>query len=425
MRDQKSVPGTNYLNLLDHVYPQSGLRILFMVPFAPRLDAAHGGGRSVAQLIINLTQRHQVALCCLRTPNELPVDDDLRECCDVVEELMIPEITGSGLKEWMYRLWVWQEMLKGKPLWAIGRSTPEYATRLFALAKRWRPDVIQLEFHIMGQYLKALDGIQAPRVLVNHDPGEKAAFERHQAHAIHGLFMPFLDLITWQRFERAVLRQVQAVVVFTEKDRVTLSSSCRNTLLVRIPLGTKLPEQPLDSIGSEPPMLLFVGNFQHMPNVDAAERLIHWIFPSVHAQFPNTHLTIIGDNAPPELSSLSFKNISVTGFVPDVTPYMDQAALFVAPLRYGGGMRVKVLEALAGGKAVVASHLAAEGLDLINGEQLVLADTDEEFVQAIIKLLDSPKQRSMLGRRARAWASDNLGWEKVVSNYENLYQHLL
>jgi glycosyltransferase involved in cell wall biosynthesis len=113
------------------------------------------------------------------------------------------------------------------------------------------------------------------------------------------------------------------------------------------------------------------------------------------------------------------------GRVPDITPYLDQAALVVAPLRLGGGMRIKVLESLVAGKAVVTTSLAAEGLDIQDGEQLVIAETDDEFITHIVELLQNSKKRLAIAKRARAWACKNIAWEQSVAKYETLYQELL
>jgi len=100
-------------------------------------------------------------------------------------------------------------------------------------------------------------------------------------------------------------------------------------------------------------------------------------------------------------------------------------ALVVVPLRLGGGMRAKVLEALAAGKAVVASSLAVEGLDLVDGEHVLLAETDQQFCDAIVQLLADPARRTALAAHAYAWAHAQLGWERSIAAYERLYESLM
>ena len=167
-----------------------------------------------------------------------------------------------------------------------------------------------------------------------------------------------------------------------------------------IPLRVEVPKRPLDPLGSSP-SVLFVGGFGHLPNVDAAVRLATQIFPRVRARCPEAALYLVGDKPPRRVRELAGDHVVVTGRVDDVTPYLDRAAVVVAPLRLGGGTRVKVLEALAAGKAVVASPLAAEGIEAVDGEHLLLAESDEELVDATARLLADPDARSSLGRRAR------------------------
>jgi polysaccharide biosynthesis protein PslH len=405
--------------------PCQRLRILFLAPFAPNLQAGHGGGRVIAQLINHLAQRHAIGLCYLRSEKEQAVDNLLKARCDVIEEVVIPESNAFGIERWLRRLQIWRKLLAGKPLWAIDRYSAVYERRLKSLLQTWRPDIVQLEFHVMGQYLPTLAGFPAPRILVEHEPGTESARESLRSRFTQGRVIPILDLIAWKRFERRIVQQVQTVVVFTDRDRRTVREFVQKTPMVQIPLGTEIPEQAPRAADHEPPSLLFVGNFKHAPNLDAADRLINHIFPPVLSQLPETRLFIVGDHLPADLMQPPKQNIVATGYVPDVTPYLDQAALVVVPLRLGGGMRVKVLEALAAGKAVVASALAVEGLDLVDGEHVILAESDQEFVDAISDLLRNPEKRLTLARQAHTWASTHLSAGKVAEEYEKLYRCLL
>jgi glycosyltransferase involved in cell wall biosynthesis len=193
---------------------------------------------------------------------------------------------------------------------------------------------------------------------------------------------------------------------------------------VTIPFGTDFAERPFAN-GAGEGGVLFVGNFVHPPNVDAATRLVRRIFPRVRERHPDLSLHIVGENPPPDLVVASDDGIVVTGRVPDLVPYVEQAAVVAAPLRFGGGMRVKVLEALAAGKPLVASRLAVEGLDVADGDQLLTAETDEEFADRISLVLRDGELRLRLGARARAWANENLTWDRSIDEYERLYERLL
>jgi glycosyltransferase involved in cell wall biosynthesis len=309
-------------------------------------------------------------------------------------------------------------------MWVTEWAVTAYELRARAIVKTWQPDLVQIEYHLMAQYASALDGCRAPRVLVEHEPGIKAAPYLQASHPVIRQIMHYFDAIAWKRYEPSIIKKMQTVVVFTEEDRQALAPFAQSTPVVRIPLGTELSQQSLNQLDHRPLSLLFVGNFVHPPNVDAAHRLINSIFPQVRERCPEVSLYIVGSQPSP-FSKTRNENVIITGYVPDVTPYLDQAAVVVAPLRLGGGMRVKVLEALAAGKVVVASPLAVEGLNVVDGEQVMLAETDEQFCQTIVQLLESPERRDRLARNARAWACANLGWEKSIEAYETLYQSLL
>lgn len=400
-------------------------RLLFLLPSSPRLDATHGGARSAAQFLRALAPRHRVAVLHLRAPDEPPADPLVREACAVVEEVARPAPPPSRIGRWRHRARLLAGQLRGRPIWATDWAVPRFAERARALARAWAPDVVQVEHHVMGQYLRALAGCAAPRILTEHEPGTASArdhwrAERGVARGVRGL-----DLLAWQSFEWAILRDVQAVVVLTERDRRALAPLAGETPVVRIPVGVCVPPRPLDPLGREPPSVVFVGNFAHPPNVDAARRLATAIMPRVRKRCPDALLLLVGDEPPAGICELADGHTVVTGRVLDVTPYLDRAGVVAAPLRMGGGMRVKVLDALAAGKALVASPLAVSGLDVRDGREFLRAETDWELVEAIASLLDDPARRADLANRARAWSIRNLGWDTTMAAYERLYCSLL
>jgi glycosyltransferase involved in cell wall biosynthesis len=397
-------------------------RLLFLLPFAPRFDATHGGGRVTAQLLARLATRHHIAVLYLRSATEPPIDDLLKDRCEIVEEVLRLD-TGLSVAQRSSRL---LSLLRGRPLWVAVTAVAAYRTRLRKFVRTWQPDIVQIECHVMGQYLSALDGWPAPRVLTEHEPGAKAARDLWRSSQGFAKARHRVAALAWERFERSVIRQVQAVVVFTESDGKAIAPfATAQSPVVCIPPGTVIPERPLDPIGRRPVSLLFVGNFVHPPNADAALRLIADIFPRLEPHFPDLVLHIVGDQPTRQIRRMTNDKIIVTGRVPDVTPYLDAAAVVVVPLRLGGGMRVKVLEALAAGKAVIASPLAIEGLNVIAGEQVMIAETDQQFREAIAELLTDPDKRGSLAKCARAWACKNLGWERSVAAYEQLYSALM
>lgn len=382
-----------------------------------------------AHFLAALAARHEVALLSIRAPGEPASDPAVVEQCALYEE--VPESTGGwGPLGSAQRAWrMGMGLLVGRPPWISGHRSPRFVERARELIEQWKPEIIQVEWIMMGQYLAALDSSAAPRVLTHHEPRAQAIREQpwpasERARIVRPILHP-LYLRAWDRFERQTMAQVRAIVVFTERDRAALQPSAPQTIIRQIPLGVEIPELPLSPIGASPPSIVFVGNFWHPPNVDAARRLIDRIVPLIRLELPELQLYLVGPHLPDEIRQTAGPGIVVTGRVPEVTPYLDQAAVVVAPLFVGGGMRVKVLDALAAGKAVVASTRATEGLDLRPGEHLLIADTDEDFARSVIEVVRDPERRQTLATQGRAWIAEHLGWVQTVEAYERLYDELL
>ena len=403
--------------------PGEPLRLLFLTPFPPSLDGAHGGSRVIAQLLVRMAERHRVALLCLRRPGEQGVDDALRSRLDLVAEVERPDLRRSRRARVLRGLRTRLLLLAGRPLWASDVWTPTYRDRLRELLREWRPDIVQVEYSAMGRYLGEVEAAGVPAVLWEPDPPTRAAIDLGRSSTRQRLLRR-LDVRAWRRFERTVLARVGAVVVFTDRDARALEEAAGPTPIVQIPFGTDFAERPFAESGGEGDVL-FVGNFVHPPNIDAATRLVRSIFPRVRDRHPGSSLHVVGDNPPADLVAAADDGVVVTGRVPDLTPYVERAAVVAAPIRFGGGMRVKVLEALAAGKPVVASALAVEGLDVADGDQLLTAETDGEFAERISLVLEDCELRLRLGARARAWAREHLSWDRSIGDYERLYERLL
>jgi glycosyltransferase involved in cell wall biosynthesis len=402
---------------------KGGLRVVVLAPFAPRHDAPHGGGRSLAQLVTHLGQRHRLGLLCLRPEGDPPPDEQVRAACDFAEEFELPGVGGNAVGRWRRRARLLRGLAAGTPMWVADCRVASFAKRLDEVVDAWRPDVVQAEFHVMGAYLPPGDA--AVRVLTQHEPGSTAAIE-----LVHGLRGPArwlarADALAWVRYESRVLRKADAVVVYSDRDRRALEPLASGVRFERIPLATDLPPGALDPAGVSTPTVVFAGNFMHPPNVDAALRLAQDIFPLVVREVPDARLYLVGDRAPRSLRHARDANVTVTGRVEDVVPYLADANVVVAPLRRGGGTRVKVLEALAFGKALVASPLALAGVGVEDGVQVLVADGDDAFAAAVVRVLRDVVLREQLGKNARRWAEENLGWKRTIAAYDRLYAELL
>lgn len=392
-------------------------RILVLTPFPPDADGDHGGSRAIGQLLGRLAERHELTIVSLRGPADREADSHLRSNARIVDIPTFPRT--SLLERARHRACLRIGVVRGVPLRVTETASAAFGDAVRRVCSEWSPDIVQIEFDVMGQFVAALDGCDAPCVLVVHEPGPAGAREGREPG---GGLVRRLDVAAWSRFERSLLGRVQAAVVFTDSDRRSLEPLAGTTPVLTIPPGVVLNDSGAPE-AEHPGRLVFVGNFIHAPNVDAAVRLARDIFPRIRERREDVTLELVGGNPPPAVQALAGSGVTVTGTVPDVAPYLARAAVVVVPLRQGGGMRIKVLDALAAGKATVASGVAVEGLQL--GPAVRVADSDEEFALAVTDLLNDPVERSALGRRARAWAEANLQWDAAVRAYEGLYERLL
>jgi glycosyltransferase involved in cell wall biosynthesis len=168
--------------------------------------------------------------------------------------------------------------------------------------------------------------------------------------------------------------------------------------------------------------LLLVGGMDWYPNRDAASFFLREIWPALLRERPERRASVIGAHPPRELTAAHVdRRLSVPGFVRDVRPYLDEASIFLCPMRDGGGTRLKVIDALAMAKPVVATALAVEGLDLEEGRHFLRAESVEDFVRQVRRLEDQPQLRGRLAREGRALVERRFAWEVVGRELEDAY----
>jgi len=173
------------------------------------------------------------------------------------------------------------------------------------------------------------------------------------------------------------------------------------------------------------PSILFVGNFAYEPNVDAALYFSRDIFPLILKDVPNAKLFLVGNAPPSEISSLaSSTHIEVSGRVASLIPFYKHADVVVCPLRIGGGVKVKVLEALGFGKAIVSTSIGAQGLDLSTYRAVAVADEETDFAENVVRLLLNPEERHMQERQAVAYARTLPTWDQVSEAFVRLYEEI-
>lgn len=235
------------------------------------------------------------------------------------------------------------------------------------------------------------------------------------------------DWQRWKRYQLSVWRQFDRIQVFSLRDQSAIGVMAPELAgRVRVnPFGIDLPAMadPRQEVKGE---ILFVGNFTHLPNVDAALWLGKEIMPKLRARFPGVHLSLVGSLPPDSLRAFASEGVRVTGEVPEIRPFLERAAVVIAPLRIGGGQRMKVLQAMAIGKAVVTTARGADGLSIAGHQPpLVYADDAEGIASATANLLAAETPRRQLGQCARAFVAEYFSAAAYARRLEALYDELL
>jgi glycosyltransferase involved in cell wall biosynthesis len=194
-----------------------------------------------------------------------------------------------------------------------------------------------------------------------------------------------------------------------------------------IPTGVDTCYFAPDTRAEAPARLVFTGSMDWYPNEDAMLHFMDAVLPRIRHDLPAASLAIVGRRPSARLREAAARvpNVEVTGTVDDVRPFMADAAVYVVPLRIGGGTRLKIFEALAMGKAVVSTAVGAEGLPLVPGEHFVQADDPESFARAVVSLVNDPHRRQTLGSGGRRLVEERYSWPQVAREFTATCEEVL
>ena len=255
-----------------------------------------------------------------------------------------------------------------------------------------------------------------PRLILDLDDVESSAQVRllrlsPSRRWIYRVFR-YCDLVRVYAYQRRVVQRFDRVFVCSENDRTRLG----RTNLVVVPNGIDVPsERPNESPDAR--TLLFCGLLSYHPNEDAVQFFVRSIFPAIRREVPETRLVVVGRSPSAALRALTDDaSIRIEADVPSVADYYRKAAVAVVPLRMGGGTRIKILEAWSLGVPVVSTSIGCEGLEGVDGEHLIVADTPQQFARSCVELLRSPSRREALARSGRDLVLGKYRWETSTRN---------
>lgn len=294
--------------------------------------------------------------------------------------------------------------------------------RLRALCRERRVDVVVCDF--LAPSLNVPDDLGVPTVLFQHNV-EAMIWERHAQVAANPVKRAYMGE-QWRRMlrhERAECRRFDHVVAVSRQDADVFRGGFGLAAVSDVPTGVDTAFfRPTGTVPREPRDLVFTGSMDWMPNEDAIRWFARDVLPLVRRRVPDVTLTVVGRHPPASISALAETDaaIRVTGSVPDVRPYIERAALFVVPIRVGGGTRLKIYEAMAMERPVVSTAIGAEGLPLRDGVDAVLADTPEALTAAIVGLLDDPARAAAIGQAAAEVVRAEYGWDRVAARFAEI-----
>jgi len=378
-------------------------------------------------LIKGLARRHEVHLFSILAPGDDPQARQVAE--------LTASITTAAQPQRSTRARLQDLITTTAPDMARRLWSPAAARQLTSLVADLQPDILQIEGIEMAPYFFALR-----RAGVNYG---RAIYDAHNAETLlqwraaradmrrpkrwPAALYSTIQSLKLRRYERQLLQAVDGVAAVSEPDAQFLRSLAAPRRMEIVTNGVDLAFYQMEDTGprvfSTPgPHLVFTGKMDFRPNVDAALWFAEQVMPELRALGVDAHFWVVGRNPHARLAALAGRDdVTVTGEVPDVRPYIVQSDVYVVPLLAGGGTRFKILEALALARPVVSTRLGADGIPVQDGVHLALADSPADFAGRVSELLADKAAAAALGERGRAFIHQNYSWDAIVPKLELLF----
>jgi sugar transferase (PEP-CTERM/EpsH1 system associated) len=385
------------------------LFVTYSLPYPP-----DGGAKARDfQFLRHLASRHRVTCVCLMPPtDETAGVETLRQLGLTVH--LFPQRTGVLARAAAAA----RALTAGRPIACADYFDPGMFAALRRIAATDPADAVQIEHSFLAPYLEALPAPLRSRSLLDlHNIGAT------QYASLADLPRPPLPRLIarikaalMRDWEAAAARRFAAVAVVSRLDAEWLRARTTGVPIHLLPNGADTHHTSFRPQRAASRRLLFVGTMGYAPNADAACWFCDELLPRLRQTFPAIAVDIVGRGPTPEVRALArHHGVRVTGGVSDLAPFYEEAAVVIVPLRAGGGTRLKILEAMAWGRAVVSTHAGCEGLDVIDGEHLLIADEPDRFAAHIAALFDDVPAREALAARARAFVETHHDWDTICA----------
>jgi glycosyltransferase involved in cell wall biosynthesis len=380
-------------------------------------------------LMIQLARRHDLTAVML-------VDDefDAEECRRAMqtycrEVVLVANPYGrEGLSKRLLQL---RSLASISSFERLRVTLPALRHALDRVLRARRFDIVDLAFPYLGHYdlRQAPPGQKPPAIAVD---SHEIAFDlaRQFARAGGNLGRRLYAGANWRKLRRDELR------TYRDADGVYLCSAADERRLLDQLSGVRTAVIPNAAdvdyyqprLTDPPPdgrTVVYFGLLSTVPNVDGVTYFARHIWPRIAAAHAEARWKIIGGRPPPSLLAMSGPRVELTGFVPDLRPHLAAAAVVVVPLQLGGGTRLKIVEAMAMGKAVVSTALGAEGVEAVPGRDILVEDAPAAFADAVNRLLAEPSLAARIGQSARQLAVEQYAWSGAARALEGFYRRIL
>jgi glycosyltransferase involved in cell wall biosynthesis len=403
------------------------LSILYVSPM-PASPPRFGAQARVHGLMTQLARRHNLAAVIL-----LDEEFDAEECRRAMqsycrEVVLVPNPHRSLLK---HRLRQLRSLASTRSFERLRVTVPALQRALDQVLLARRFDIVNLEFSFLGHFelRQAPSGERLPLLVVDsHNIDYELA--RQYARAGDSLARRLYARANWRKLRREELgtyRDADGVYLCSAADERRLLDQVPGVRTAVIPNAADVEYYQPRPTDPRPDgrTVVFFGLLSYVPNLDGVIHFVEDIWPRIAEAHPDARLKIVGGRPPPSLLALAGPRVELTGFVPDLRPHLAAAAAVVVPLRLGGGTRLKIVEAMAMGKAIVSTTLGAEGIEAAPGRDLLIEDQPAAFADAVNRLLADPHLAACIGQSARRLAVERYSWSGAAQTLEGFYRRIL
>ncbi|OGS22112.1 MAG: hypothetical protein A3J83_03840 [Elusimicrobia bacterium RIFOXYA2_FULL_40_6] len=388
-------------------------RILLLTPYFP-YPPIHGGAVRISNLMKHLSKKYDIYLLSfVKNEEEALFSFDLKKrtgCKDIFPVLLQAHPSSSSHID---------------TPWEDRYFSHEMVDILKDIIKTYKIDLVQIDFIVMANYANHISGI--PVIFTEHDTSN-LTFEK----SIHYRELNDTDRRRdWERlisYEHKICRKFNKIIVLTPEDKQQLQDFLKYKTDIRvIQTGVDIKYFKSQNAPSvKYPTITYLGHYLHYPNHDAILYFYKEMFPAISKQVPGVKLHIVGSGPTKEILELqSDPRVTVTGEVPDVREYLRKSTVFIAPLRVGGGIKGKILEAMAMKVPVVANKLGASGIPAVDGKEILIAQTTEDFTAKTVLLLKDSNLRKNIAGNARKFVEKNYDWNLISKTLSKLYDETL